>query len=137
MKAVRGLLVLTGVGFGLWGLWLMRDFTSEQLISIGTWFVGALILHDGIIAPLVVLVGVGGSRLLPGHARSAAAIAFLVWATLTVVFVNVLSGQGGKPDNSTVLNRPYVLSWLVLTVLIAAVATLVAHRRRPRPQLVT
>ncbi len=137
MRAVRGLLVLTGVGFGLWGLWLMRDFTSEQLISIGTWFVGALILHDGIIAPLVVLVGVGASRLLPGYARSAAAIAFLVWATLTVVFVNVLSGQGGKPDNSTVLNRPYVLSWIVLTVLIAVVAVLVAHRRRPRPQLVT
>ena len=131
MRLVRALLLVTGVGFGLWGVWLMRDFTSEQLVSMGTWLAGGVILHDAVIAPVTVLLGVVAARLLPGRTRSVAAIAFLVWATLTVAFINVLSGQGGKPDNDTVLHRPYGLSWIVLTLVIAAIAAAVAYRRRP------
>ncbi|KQV74214.1 hypothetical protein ASC61_03885 [Aeromicrobium sp. Root344] len=131
MRLVRALLLLTGVGFGLWGVWLMRDFTSEQLVSMGTWLAGGVILHDAVIAPVTVVLGVVAARLLPGRTRSVAAIAFLVWATLTVAFLNVLSGQGGKPDNDTVLHRPYGLSWIVLTLVIAAIAAAVAYRRRP------
>ncbi|KAA1397257.1 hypothetical protein [Aeromicrobium ginsengisoli] len=130
MRLVRGLLLLTGLGFGLWGVWLMRDFTSEQLVSMGTFLAGGVLLHDAVIAPVTVLLGVVAARLLPGRTRSVAAIAFLVWATLTVAFVNVLSGQGGKPDNDTVLHRPYGLSWVVMTALIAAIAATVAYRRR-------
>lgn len=128
MRFVRALLLLTGVGFGLWGVWLMRDFTSEQLISMGTWLAGGVILHDAVIAPLTVLLGVVAARLLPGRTRAVVAIAFLVWATLTVTFVNVLSGQGGKPDNDTILHRPYGLSWMVLTTVIVVAAVFVAFR---------
>ncbi len=131
MRLVRALLLLTGVGFGLWGVWLMRDFTSEQLFSMGTWLAGGVILHDAVIAPLTVLLGVVAARLLPGRTRAVVAIAFLVWATLTVTFVNVLSGQGGKPDNDTVLHRPYGLSWIILTTVIV-VAAVTAVRRHPR-----
>lgn len=136
MRAFRGLLALTGVGFGLWGLWLMRDFTLEQLISMAKWLIGATVLHDFILAPIIVLLGVVGARRLPGHFRASTGVAFLIWTTLTVVFFVVLTGQGGKPDNETILHRPYVLSWLVLTVVIAAVAALVAYRRRSRATVV-
>ena len=132
MRLVRALLLLTGVGFGLWGVWLMRDFTSEQLVSMGTWLAGGVVLHDAVIAPVTVLLGVAAARLLPGRPRSVIAIAFLVWATLTVAFVNVLSGQGGKPDNDTVLHRPYGTSWIVLTAGIVLVAAGVALLRRRR-----
>jgi hypothetical protein len=131
MRIVRSILLLTGVGFGLWGVWLMRDFTSEQLLSMITWLAGGVLLHDAVVAPITVLVGVAAARVLPGHARSVAAVGFLVWATLTVTFLNVLSGQGGKPDNDSVLHRPYGLSWVALTVAIVVIATVVAHLRRP------
>lgn len=131
MRIVRALLLLAGVGLGLWGVRLMSEFRSEQLVSMMTWLIGGVILHDAVIAPVTVLVGVVATRMLPGYARSVAAVAFLVWATLTVTFANVLSGQGG--NNHTVLNRPYVLSWVVLTIVIASVATAVAYRRRRVP----
>lgn len=137
MKAIRGLLILTGVGFGLWGLWLMRDFQASQLLSIGKWLVGGVVLHDGILAPLTVGLGVLASRVLPGHLRAVAGVAFLIWATLTVAFFNVLSGQGGKPDNATVLHRPYVLSWLVMTGVIAGAAVIAARRRQTGPAVKT
>lgn len=132
MRAVRALLVVAGVGFGLWGLWLMRDFTSERLVSAGIWLGGGIVLHDAVLAPVTVAIGVIAARLLPRYARAPMGIAFLMWATLTVVLVPVLSGQGGKPDNDTILNRPYVASWLVMTAVLFAPALIVALRRRSR-----
>jgi len=116
MRAARAILVLLGVGCGLWGLWLVRDFTSEQLVSLVVWLVAGVLVHDAVIAPVTVALGAGASRLLPRHA--ALGVAFLVWATLTVTFLPVLSGQGGKPDNDTILNQPYGTSWVVMTALL-------------------
>ncbi|MET0767322.1 MAG: hypothetical protein ABWY50_06745 [Aeromicrobium sp.] len=132
MRAVRGLLVAAGVACGLWGLWLMRDFTGEQLRSTGLWLAGAVVVHDLVVAPVVVVLGVVAARLLPGRFRAPAATAFLVWATLSVTFLPVLSGEGGKPGNDTILGRPYLLSWVVMTVLLAGVAVVSGMRRSRR-----
>ncbi len=130
MRGIRAALLAIGVAGGLWGVWLMREFTSTQLISVATFLIGGVILHDAIIAPVTVGLGVVASRILPGHFRAAVGVGFLLWGTLTLAFFNVLSGQGGKPDNSTVLNRPYALSWFVMTGVLAAVVVLAAIRRR-------
>ncbi|MEO6604403.1 MAG: hypothetical protein ABIN55_02195 [Aeromicrobium sp.] len=122
VNAIRGLLILAGVGFGIWGIWLMRDFTREQLTSEAFWLAGGVVLHDAILAPVVVAIGFVASKVLPGHFRSSTATAFLIWGTLTIAFLPVLSGQGGKPGNDTVLGKPYVLSWIVMTLLLVGFA---------------
>ncbi|MRK00186.1 hypothetical protein GEV27_01505 [Aeromicrobium sp. S22] len=133
MRAARVLLGALGAGLALWGLWQMRDLTREQLTSEAFWAVGAVVLHDAVLAPIAVLVGWAGHRLLPGPFRRPAAIAFIVWGTLTVAFFPTLSGQGGKPGNDTVLGLPYVLTWLVMTgMLIAYVVGDGLRRRRSR-----
>ena len=130
MRATRAALMLVGIAVGLWGLWLMRDFTSTQLISLGTFLVGGLILHDAILAPITVGLGVLAARLLPSHFRAAVGIAFLLWGTLTLAFFNVLSGEGGKPDNMSILDRPYAISWVAMTGVLAGAAAVAAVRRR-------
>lgn len=130
MRATRGVLVGAGVAMGLWGLWLMRDFTGSQLISTGTWLAGGILLHDAVLAPVTVGLGFLAARLLPGHFRAVAGVTFLLWATLTVTFFPVLSGQGGKAGNDTILGRPYFLSWVVLTLILAAIAAVAGLRRR-------
>jgi hypothetical protein len=129
-NAVRAVLILTGTGFGLWGLWLMRDFTGKQLTSEGFWLAGGVVLHDAVLAPIVVVIGFGASRLLPGHFRAATATAFLIWGTLTIAFLPTLSGKGGKAGNHTILGQPYVLTWLLMTVAVFGLAAVVAHLRR-------
>jgi hypothetical protein len=130
MRAVRTLLVLAGVACALWGLWLMRDFTREQLTSEAFWLAGGVVLHDAVLAPVVVALGYVGSRLLPKHARRPATTAFLIWGTLTIAFLPVLSGEGGKPGNDTILGQPYVLSWVAMTIALAGYAVVMARRRR-------
>jgi len=135
MRAFRGLLILTGVLMGLWGLWLMRDFRFDQLKSAGFWFAGGIIFHDGILAPIVVLYGAFHMWAIPSYARKPATIGLILWGTLTIAVANVLSGQGGKPDNDTVINRPYVSTWLIMTAVIAIIvgADILRRSRRKIP----
>ncbi len=132
MKAIRAVLLLGGLLMAGWGLWLMRDFRIDQLRSSGLWLVGGIVVHDGILAPIVVLYGLVHARAVPAYARKPVTVGLILWGTITVAVANVLSGEGGKADNHSLLNRPYQTTWLVLTfVLIAAVIADVI-RRRPR-----
>lgn len=134
MRAVRAVLVLAGVACGLWGLWLMRDFTRDQLASGAFWLAGGVVLHDLVLAPLVVAIGWAASRVLPARLRRTSVPAFVVWGTLTVAFWPVLSGEGSKPGNDSILGRPYGWSWVVMTVLLLAWAGLAGRRGRRAPR---
>ena len=118
MRTTRALLVAVGVLMGLWGLWLVRDFRFDQLRSTVTWLAGGVVLHDAILAPLVVGVGVILARVVPVYARKPVTVGLILWGTVTVAVANVLSGMGGKPDNNTILNLPYVATWLAMTVVV-------------------
>ncbi|MGH3458523.1 hypothetical protein [Aeromicrobium sp.] len=133
MMVVRAVLVMLGVAAGSWGVWLLSDDGFDRLSSTAIWLAGGVVLHDFVLAPIVVGVGVVATRALPSRQRPVAAVAFLVWGTLTIAVANVLLGVGGKPDMDSLLNRPYVSAWLVLTGLIlgGAFATAVI-RSRPR-----
>ena len=132
---MRGLLIATGIAMGLRGIWLMRDFRFDQLLSAAIWLAGGVVAHDGILAPFVVGAGVVLARITPAYARRPVTVGLILWGTVTFAVANVLSGQGGKPDNDTILDRPYVLTWLVLTLVlflgIAAYAGLLRSRSKP------
>ena len=132
MRATRVTLGALGLAGIVWGGWLLRDDGLDRLQSTALWLVGVVVLHDAVLAPLVVALGVVAVKVLQRH-RAVVAVGFLVWATVTLAVANVLSGVGGKPDMDSLLNRPYVSAWLVLTGLavVGAVVT-AAFRARLR-----
>lgn len=115
-----------------WGLWLMRDDGAERWQAQVAWILGGVVAHDAVLAPLVVLLGVGASRLLRPAYRSSVAVGFVVWATVTVAVANVLLPVGGRPDNPSLMNRPYVLAWLAFTSVVLVLVVLAARRGRAR-----
>ncbi len=125
MKARLTLGALGAAGM-LWGAWLLSDDGFDKLRSTILWLVGVVVLHDAVLAPIIVVIGVVAARTL--RRRSVAAVAFLIWGTLTMAVANVLSGVGGKPDMDSLLNRPYVSAWLVLSVGIIVAALAVTAR---------
>ena len=82
-----------------------------------------------------MILGVVAARTLPRRYRAVAAVTFLVWGTLTITVANVLVGVGGKPDMDSLLNRPYVTAWLVLTALLlgGAMVTTFFRSRQDQP----
>ena len=134
MKAARMVLGALGAAGVVWGVWLMSDDGPDKLQSTALWLVGVVVLHDAVLAPVVVVLGVVAAKMLPRHHRAAAAVAFLVWGTLTLAVANVLSGVGGKPGIESLLNRSYVSAWLALTgvMLGVAIAAATISPRGPR-----
>jgi hypothetical protein len=134
VRATRLALGALGIAGMVWGAWLVSDDGFDRLQSTALWLVGVVVLHDLVLAPVVVVLGVLAARSLPLHHRPVAGIAFLVWGTVTLAVANVLSGVGGKPGMDSLLHRPYVAAWLVLSgvVLVTAVVSAAMMKGRHR-----
>ena len=132
----RGLLGAVGVATGAYGAWLLLTRQSgEQLVSAGQWLVAGVVLHDAVLAPLVLLAGVVVSRVLPRALRGPAVVVAVVLGSVTLVAVPVLGGFGRRPDNPTLLGRDYTVGWLLVAgVVLAGVAlgAWAAHTMRTR-----
>ena len=134
MRTTRVALGVVGVAGICWGAWLLSDDGSVDLRSTALFLVGVVVVHDAVLAPVVVMLGVVATKALPRRFRVSAALGFLVWGTLTLAVANVLSGRGGKPGMDSLLHRPYLTAWLVLTgaLLIGVVATVTIRTRGRR-----
>lgn len=122
MRAARLGLGAVGIAGIVWGAWLLSDDGADRLSSAALWLVGVVVLHDAVLAPLVVVLGVVAAKVLPKRHRAIAAIAFVVWGTVTLAVANVLSGVGGKPGMDSLLHRPYVTAWVALSGLVLVTA---------------
>ncbi len=129
----RLVLGAVGVAVGGYGAFLLVSRTStESLVATGVWLAAGVLLHDVVLSLAVIGVGAVVTRLLPVPVRLPAVVALVVVGSLTLVAVPVLGRFGAKADNPTLLDRPYLGSWLVLlalTVAVVAVAGLVRARR--------
>jgi hypothetical protein len=134
MTALRWVLGLVGVAGGLYGAWLLFSRQSgDQLVSAGTWLVGGVVLHDVVLAPLVLVAVAVAGRLAPRPVRAPAAVLLVVLGSVTLLAVPVLGAFGRRDDNPSLLDRDYWSGWFVLVsvlVVLVAVGSLVQRRRR-------
>ncbi|MGA5269050.1 hypothetical protein NCG97_13615 [Streptomyces lydicamycinicus] len=124
MKALRA---LAGVaGLALMGVGASLLVNVRELTGVLVWLGGAVVLHDGLLAPLVLLVGMA---LVRGGVRGPVRGALTVAGTLTLVALPVLLRPGPRP-NSSVLPLDYARNWLLAMVAVATVTALVVGARR-------
>jgi hypothetical protein len=127
MARVRYALGALGVLLGLYGAYvLLTRQDLGQLVSLGLWLAGGLVVHDAILAP-VVLALAWTYRSTPAPMRRAASVALVVVGSLSVLAVPVIGRFGARPDNVTLLDRPYFWSWVVLVVLSMVVVLVVGR----------
>ncbi|GCD88732.1 hypothetical protein [Nocardioides sp. LS1] len=121
---IRRLLGALGALLGLYGAWLLLSRQDlGQLVAAGTWLAGGVVLHDFVLAPVVLVVVALGARLLPGPARAPAVVGLVVLGATTLLAVPVLGRFGARSDNATLLDRDYTTGWLVLAALVLAAVT--------------
>ena len=129
----RVLLGASGVLVGVYGAYLLLTRQdTDQIVSAATWLAAGVVLHDFVLAPLVLLLVFVGSRVLPASARVPAVVGMVVLGTVTAFAIPVLTRFGNKVDDDGLLDRSYVVSWLMVAavVLLAVVAASVARARR-------
>ncbi len=128
LRLLVGAAGLAAGAYGGWLLWAQRDDAP----SLGLWLAAGVLLHDAVLAPLLVAGGLLLARVLPPAWRAPVAVAVIVWGSLTLLAIPVLGEFGALPDNPTLLDRPYLATWAVLTAVTAALVTAAALARRSR-----
>ncbi|MGZ4447494.1 MAG: hypothetical protein ACXVEC_12325 [Nocardioides sp.] len=132
---IRRLLGALGALLAAYGVWLL--LTREhgaRLVGAGEWLVAGVLLHDAVLAPLVLLGLVAGRRLVPVALRAPLVVGAVVLGSVTLLAVPVLGRFGARSDNPTLLDRDYTTGWLVLAGLVVAGVAVgaVARARRHR-----
>jgi hypothetical protein len=121
-----------GVLGGGYSAWLVAS-RGHDLLDLVVWLVAGVVLHDGVLALAVLVLGAALLRILPEPAKAPAVVGFVVLGSVTLLAVPVLGRFGVRADNLTLLDRDYWAGWLVLAALTLAgvvTASLVRSRRR-------
>lgn len=128
VSAVLGWVV---IGVGLRGVF--EHSLDTRPANLAKFVVGGALLHDLIVAPLVILAAVALARAVPGRARGIVQAALAVTGVLAVFSYPLVRAYGLAANNPTSLPHNYALN---LTVVLGAVwavaaAALILRLRKP------
>lgn len=136
MKAARtGPLFWISAGAG----WAVIAFAVRGIVqhsvdtrpaSLARFVAGGALLHDLVVAPLVILAGVLVARAVPGRARAAVQAALVVSATVALFSYPLVRAYGLAANNPTSLPHNYAANLALVLGLVWAVAALVVILRR-------
>jgi hypothetical protein len=125
------------MGFGVRELWRFVP-DADRRFAIITWIVGLDLAHDLLLAPLVVAVGLGLRRVVPGRAWAPLTFGLFTTAVVVAIAWAPLRGYGRVPDNPSIqpldysdtTTRALALVWLGTAVWIATSAARARSQRR-------
>jgi hypothetical protein len=128
----RLLLGALGVSVAAYGAWLLLQEDVADLVDTAVWLAGGVVLHDFVLVPVTLLLGLALIRLLPANLRAPVAGGLVVLGTVTLMAVPVLGGWGANADNPTILDRNYPVGWLVVAgvTMLVVVMTIVLRAGR-------
>ncbi len=121
-RVTRGVLGVAGVLLAAWGLrllWLDRPYIKK--INFGEWLIGGVLIHDLLIANVVVLVGWLLAKLLPPRGRGYVQAALIVMA-LTGSFAAFVWWRQGVSNSPSLalLQQNYLRNYLAICAVVAA-----------------
>ncbi|WP_121830073.1 hypothetical protein [Streptomyces sp. S1] len=116
----------TGVGLIVLGAWLVAAQPASGDVLV--WLAGALVVHDGLLAPLVLAVGL----LIAGRPERGLWRGALVIAGSVVLVTLPLLLRPGPAPNPSALPLPYGrnLAIVLAAVAVGAVSLGLVRRRR-------
>lgn len=120
LTAVRAALLVVGLAAGWYGAWLLWQFPGVIIVRIAVWAAVGVVLHDFVFAPLCVVVGFTGRRLIRGRWWTPVTVAGLCTVVLGLLAIPVFDKPGLRPDNLTVLDRDYPRGLLLSVAVVWA-----------------
>lgn len=137
MRAARIVLVVVGVLVIAFGASvLVTTVRPNRIWGLATWLLGAVILHDAILSPFVVGVGLllrRTGRTLRAWALVVVQAVVVLGSVLALVVLPEIAAKEHGQKNPTVLPFDYGARLLLVegVLLLVVVAVLVVAARRP------
>jgi hypothetical protein len=126
-------------GYGI--LRILQDDKHTHIKNLGVWLIGALLVHDGIIAPIVIGIGYLLSKVVPPRARVYVQGGLIVGGLVSSIGLLLIWRKGKNGSAAlTLLQQDYRSNLLILLALIAVgaaaaygVSLVRSNRTKSRP----
>lgn len=106
-----------------WGVvGIFRHRLDTRPANLAKFVVGGALLHDLLVAPLVILAGVLVARAVPGRARGPVQVALIVSGIVALFSWPLVRAYGLAAHNPTSLPHNYALNLLIVLGVVWAVA---------------
>ncbi|HEY2044792.1 MAG TPA: hypothetical protein VGH11_19105 [Jatrophihabitans sp.] len=119
---VVGILVL---GYGV--LRILQDQRHTHPVALGEWLIGALIVHDGIIAPVVIAIGVLLAKVVPPRARVFVQGGLVVGGLISSVGVLLIWRKGKNGSAALTLLQQNYRANLLLILALVTIGTAISY----------
>ena len=127
MRIWRIVLGVVGIGTGTYGIsQLLTQVPRQTLMLLALWLIAALIIHDGLLSPAIVVVGAALRRYVPDRGRRYLQFGLIMAAMVTVIAIPMIYRANTQPPAKALLLQDFGIN---LTVLLAAIGggTLIAY----------
>ena len=139
MKAWRIIFGVSGILLLLFGAFrFLTEISWSNLFVLALWMIGAIVVHDGLLSPVIVGVGFVLRRYVPDRGRRYLQTGLIMAGLVTVIALPMIYLRGSQPSVKGLLLRNYGANLTLLIVVIAVVslalyAVRVARDRRGAP----
>ena len=119
----RLILGLVGLLVLLYGIVnLLIHIPISTLVWVAVWLIAAVVIHHGLISPVVVSVSSLLRRLVPDRGRRYVQIALVTAVPVTVIAIPMIYRQGSQPPSKALLLQNFTANLGLLLGIIAAVS---------------
>jgi hypothetical protein len=115
---IRVATFVAGLAAAAYGIRFLLERGWANLEAALTWLVAGVVLHDAVLAPVVLGVAWGAQRLLGRRRLGPWAVGLVLLGPLTLLAVSVLGRFGARADNPTLLDRNYWGGWSLVVVAV-------------------
>jgi hypothetical protein len=102
---------------------LVSEVPVDNLLALAIWLLGALLLHDAVLSPAIVGIGMVVRR-LSARSRTYVQGALIAGGVVTVIAVPMIYRTGTQPQVKAILDQDFRVNLLVLLAVIATAALL-------------
>jgi len=131
---MRWVLAITGLALLAYGAVLAWEFGSSRTVNAVqglAWFVGGPIVHDGLIAPVVGVVGLGIAKVVPDRWRAPVVAGVVCSSILALLAIPLLWRPFYVATNPGLHDRDYGVGLLIAlgVVWVGVVVAGLARRK--------
>jgi hypothetical protein len=125
MRSWRIALSVAGILLILFGaVRLVTTVPIGALVVLALWMIGAIVIHDGIIAPATVTIGWAIGKFIPPRARRYTQTFLIAGGLVTIIAIPLILRRGTQTASKALLQQNYAGNLTVLLGIIAALSLL-------------
>lgn len=123
-------LTISGVLLAVYGVGrLLTDIPTHSLLLLAAWMIGAVVIHDGIVSPVVVTVGWLLHRFVAARGRGFVQAGLIMGGLVTIIAIPMIHLRNSQPAVKAILRQNFAGNLTLILGIIAA-GTLVAYAIR-------